>query len=59
MNFDEMVAQVLPIFPNATFDEDMLGEVVIATGMRLDNDTLIPFEGMQCLTNIWSMPNYI
>lgn len=46
MTFDEMVAQVLPIFPNATFDEDMLGEIVVATGMRLENDTLIPFEGM-------------
>jgi hypothetical protein len=46
MTFDEMVAQVLPIFPNALFDEGNEGEVVISTGMRLDNDTLIPFEGM-------------
>ena len=46
MTFDEMVAQVLPIFPNAIFDEDVTGEVVVSTGMRLENDTLIPFEGM-------------
>lgn len=46
MTFDEMVAQVLPIFPDAIFDEDEIGELVISTGMRLDNDTLIPFEGM-------------
>lgn len=46
MTFDEMVAQVLPIFPNALFDEGSEGEVVISTGMRLDNDNLIPFEGM-------------
>lgn len=46
MTFDEMVAQVLPILPNAYFDEDELGELIISTGMRLENDTLIPFEGM-------------
>lgn len=46
MTFDEMVAKVLPIFPNAIFDEDEIGELVISTGMRLDNDNLIPFEGM-------------
>ena len=45
MTFDEMVAKVLPIFPNAEFSE-VSGEVIVSTGMRLDNDTLIPFEGM-------------
>ena len=29
MTFDEMVAQVLPIFPDAIFGEDALGEVTI------------------------------
>ena len=40
MNFDEMVAQVLPIFPDAIFDEGFEGEVVIATGFRLNNGQL-------------------
>lgn len=44
MNFDEMVAQVLPIFPDAIFGEDALGEVTISTGFRLSNNELIPVE---------------
>ena len=31
MTFDEMVAKVLPIFPDAIFDEDEIGELVIST----------------------------
>ena len=44
MTFDEMVAQVLPIFPNAIFGEDTLGEITISTGYKLINDNLIPME---------------
>jgi hypothetical protein len=40
MNFDEMVAQVLPIMPDAIFDEGINGEVVIATGLRLVDGNL-------------------
>ena len=46
MTFDEMVAQVLPIFPNAIFSEDELGEVVVSTGFRLANNELVPMEDM-------------
>jgi hypothetical protein len=44
MNFDEMVAQVLPLFPDAIFDQDAIGEVVISTGFRLVDNELIPME---------------
>ena len=45
MNFDEMVAKVLPIFPDAIFDEHMdNGELIISTGFRLSNNELIPME---------------
>jgi hypothetical protein len=43
MNFDEMVAQVLPIFPNAIFGE-VDGEIVISTATQLINDEVIPME---------------
>lgn len=43
MNFDEMVAQVLPIFPDATFAE-IEGEIVISTNTQLINNEVIPME---------------
>jgi len=43
MTFDEMVAQVLPIFPNAIFGE-VDGEIVISTATQLINDEVIPME---------------
>ncbi len=43
MTFDEMVAQVLPIFPNAIFGE-IDGEIVVSTGSQLINDEVIPLE---------------
>ena len=46
MTFDEMVARVLPIFPEAIFDEDEIGELVISTGFRLVDDELVPFRDM-------------
>ena len=43
MKFDQMVAQVLPIFPNAIFGE-VDGEIVISTATQLINDEVIPME---------------
>jgi len=43
MNFDEMVAKVLPIFPYATFAE-IEGEIVISTNMALYNDQIVEME---------------
>jgi hypothetical protein len=40
MDFDELLAKVLPIFPDALFSEGHEGEVVIATGLRLNNGQL-------------------
>jgi hypothetical protein len=41
MNFDEFVAKVLPIMPDALFSDGHDGEIVIATGFRLgQNETL-------------------
>ena len=42
MTFDEMVAQVLPLFPDALFSEGENGEVVVATGLRLSDGKLVP-----------------
>lgn len=44
MTFDEMVKKVLPLFPDAIFGEDGLGEITISTGFRLSNNELIPME---------------
>lgn len=45
MTFDEMVAKVLPIFPDAIFDEvEGTGEIVISTGITVDH--LVSGEGM-------------
>jgi hypothetical protein len=42
MTFDEMVAQVLPIFPDALFHDGDEGEIVILTGSVLRNNKLEP-----------------
>ena len=39
MTFDEMVAKILPIFPNAEFAE-VDGEIVISTFSKLVNDNV-------------------
>lgn len=36
MTFDELVAKVLPIFPDAIFDE-VDGEIIISTGVTVDH----------------------
>jgi hypothetical protein len=45
MTFDELVAKVLPIFPDAIFDEvEGTGEIIISTGVTVDH--LLTGEGM-------------
>ena len=39
MTFDEMVAKILPIFPNAEFSE-VDGEIVISTFSKLVNNNV-------------------
>ena len=39
MTFDEMVAKILPIFPNAEFSE-IDGEIIISTSTKLINDNV-------------------
>lgn len=39
-----MVAQILPILPDAIFGEDEFGEITISTGFELSNNELIPME---------------
>lgn len=44
MTFSEMVAKVLPIFPNAMFEEGPNGELMLATGLRLKNGDVVPLD---------------
>ena len=45
MKFNKAVTEVLRVFPNATFDEDNNGQVIIYTDTRLDpRDNLVEFE---------------
>jgi hypothetical protein len=43
VKFDDMVGRILKVFPNATFDQDSDGQVIIYTDMRLDSENLISF----------------
>lgn len=44
MNFDELMTAILKILPEASFDEDNDGQIVIYTNMEETIDgTLIPF----------------
>ena len=45
MKFNSAVREVLKIFPNATFDQDYDGQVIIYTDKRLDGkDNLVDFD---------------
>ena len=45
MKFNKAVTEVLRVFPNATFDQDNDGQVIIYTDTRLDSkDNLVEFE---------------
>ena len=46
MTFDEMVGKVLNIFPNALFDEEVTGEIIISTGIRIVDDQVTQMEEM-------------
>ena len=52
MDFDTMVGRILKVLPNATFDEDNDGQVIIYTDMRLDkNNNLVGFGSDTAMTN--------
>lgn len=38
MTFDEMVGQILQVFPDATFDKDNYGQLIIYTDCTTDSD---------------------
>jgi len=45
VKFNKAVTEVLRVFPNATFDEDNDGQVIIYTDKRLDSkENLIDFD---------------
>ena len=45
MKFNKVVTEVLKVFPNATFDEDNDGQVIIYTDKRLNaQDKLVDFD---------------
>jgi hypothetical protein len=45
VKFNEAVAEVLKVFPNATFDEDNDGQIIIYTDKRLDpRERLVDFD---------------
>lgn len=46
MTFDEMVGNVLQLFPEALFHDAEDGEIVISTGFRLDGDNVVKMEGI-------------
>lgn len=40
---DQLMRKVLEIIPDAQFDEDNNGQIVIYTGLKQDDDKVIPF----------------
>jgi hypothetical protein len=38
MTFDEMVGKILQVFPNATFDKDNYGQLIVYTDCTTDSD---------------------
>lgn len=45
MKSDELFDKIIVILPDALFDEDETGELIISTGYRIDeDDTLVPME---------------
>ena len=49
MELDELMQKILAILPDASFEDDYLGRLVIYTGMRVEfepisSGILVPFE---------------
>lgn len=45
----ELLAAILPILPNATLDEDNIGQIIIYTDLTTQgDDTLVPFAVCDC-----------
>jgi hypothetical protein len=47
MTYDEALAQVLAIFPHATFGDDNDGQLIIYTDMVLDGIIVRPFDSTE------------
>ena len=45
MNVNELIEKLVPFLPDVYADEDMDGELVLYTNLKItDNDMLVPFE---------------
>jgi len=47
MNYEEMQKKILEILPNASFEEDLHGQIVIYTGVEESGDDIVPFDSIE------------